>query len=176
MKKLIWPFLIAICAACAEQESQQVLPAATGSTYQMMTSYLEPAADKIWGSAGLIITEDGEVDLTEKSENSKPSFTTSSEHSKRSKKKEKTKIKVGKCTYDKYKRISNMMALHLQEIEAKTGKGLKQKENIQHVNNKVNPVAQCNTAVGENNVPYINEIIKSNTLWKKDFVIAVSAR
>ena len=29
----------------------------------MMTSYLEPAADKIWGSAGLIITEDGEVDL-----------------------------------------------------------------------------------------------------------------
>ena len=63
MKKLIWPFLIAICAACAEQESQQVLPTATGSTYQMMTSYLEPAADKIWGSAGLIITEDGEVDL-----------------------------------------------------------------------------------------------------------------
>ena len=63
MKKLIWPFLIAICAACAEQESQQVLPTATGSTYQMMTSYLEPAADEIWGSAGLIITEDGEVDL-----------------------------------------------------------------------------------------------------------------
>ena len=29
----------------------------------MMTSYLEPAADQIWGSAGLIITEDGEVDL-----------------------------------------------------------------------------------------------------------------
>ena len=63
MKKLIWPFLIASCAACGEQESQQVLPTATGSTYQMMTSYLEPAADKIWGSAGLIITEDGEVDL-----------------------------------------------------------------------------------------------------------------
>lgn len=63
MKKLIWPFLIAICASCAEQEAQQVLPKATGSTYQMMTSYLEPAADQIWGSAGLIITEDGEVDL-----------------------------------------------------------------------------------------------------------------
>ena len=63
MKKLIWLFLIAICASCAEQEAQQVLPKATGSTYQMMTSYLEPAADKIWGSAGLIITEDGEVDL-----------------------------------------------------------------------------------------------------------------
>ena len=63
MKKLTWPFLIAICASCAEQEAQQVLPTATGSTYQMMTSYLEPAADKIWGSAGLIITEDGEVDL-----------------------------------------------------------------------------------------------------------------
>ena len=63
MKKLIWPFFITICAACAEQEAQQVLPKATGSTYQMMTSYLEPAADKIWGSAGLIITEDGEVDL-----------------------------------------------------------------------------------------------------------------
>ena len=63
MKKLIWPFLIAILAACAEQEAQQVLPKATGSTYQMMTSYLEPAADQIWGSAGLIITEDGEVDL-----------------------------------------------------------------------------------------------------------------
>ena len=63
MKKLIWSFLIAICASCAEQEVQQVLPKATGSTYQMMTSYLEPAADQIWGSAGLIITEDGEVDL-----------------------------------------------------------------------------------------------------------------
>ena len=63
MKKLIWLFLIAICAACSEQEVSQVLPTATGSTYQMMTSYLEPAADKIWGSAGLIITEDGEVDL-----------------------------------------------------------------------------------------------------------------
>ena len=63
MKKLIWLFLIAICASCAEQEAQQVLPKATGSTYQMMTSYLEPAADQIWGSAGLIITEDGEVDL-----------------------------------------------------------------------------------------------------------------
>ena len=63
MKKLIWPFLIAICAACGEQEVPQVLPKATGSTYQMMTSYLEPSADKIWGSAGFIITEDGEVDL-----------------------------------------------------------------------------------------------------------------
>ena len=63
MKKLIWLFLIAICASCAEQEAQQFLPNATGSTYQMMTSYLEPAADQIWGSAGLIITEDGEVDL-----------------------------------------------------------------------------------------------------------------
>ena len=63
MTKLIWSFLIAICASCAEQEAQQVLPKATGSTYQMMTSYLEPAADQIWGSAGLIITEDGEVDL-----------------------------------------------------------------------------------------------------------------
>ena len=63
MKKLIGLLLITICAACAEQESQQGLPKATGSTYQMMTSYLEPAADKIWGSAGLIITEDGEVDL-----------------------------------------------------------------------------------------------------------------
>ena len=63
MKKLIWPFLIAICAACGEQETRQVFPKATGSTYQMMTSYLEPSADKIWGSAGFIITEDGEVDL-----------------------------------------------------------------------------------------------------------------
>ena len=63
MKKLIWPFLIAICVACGEQETQRVLPRATGSTYQMMTSYLEPSADKIWGSAGFVITEDGEVDL-----------------------------------------------------------------------------------------------------------------
>ena len=63
MKKLIGLLLITICAACAEQESQKVLPKATGSTYQMMTSYLEPSADKIWGSAGFIITEDGEVDL-----------------------------------------------------------------------------------------------------------------
>ena len=31
--------------------------------HEMMTWYLEPAADVIWGSAGFVITESGEVDL-----------------------------------------------------------------------------------------------------------------
>ena len=37
--------------------------APTGNQYQFMTEYLEPASDVIWGSAGAIITEEGEIDL-----------------------------------------------------------------------------------------------------------------
>ena len=37
--------------------------APTGSQYQFMTDYLEPPSDVIWGSAGAIITAEGEVDL-----------------------------------------------------------------------------------------------------------------
>lgn len=48
------------CSGGAEQPSKTQ---PSGSVYQMMTHYLEPAADKIWDSAGFVITEDGEVDL-----------------------------------------------------------------------------------------------------------------
>jgi|TARA_B100000767_G_C19776079_1_gene542652 hypothetical protein len=53
-----------LLVACGTQSEQSTIePAATGSTYQMMTEYLEPAADKIWDSAGAIITIEGEQDL-----------------------------------------------------------------------------------------------------------------
>ena len=49
---------------CGQQSEQgSIQGAATGSTYQFMTEYLEPAADKIWSSAGAIITVEGEQDL-----------------------------------------------------------------------------------------------------------------
>ena len=51
-------------AGCGQQSEQgSIQGAATGSTYQLMTEYLEPAADKIWASAGAIITVEGEQDL-----------------------------------------------------------------------------------------------------------------
>ena len=49
---------------CGQQSEQaSIQGAATGSTYQLMTEYLEPAADKIWSSAGAIITIEGDQDL-----------------------------------------------------------------------------------------------------------------
>ena len=48
---------------CGGASQQQLPTKVTGSVYDMMTHYLEPAADGIWGSAGFVITEDGEVDL-----------------------------------------------------------------------------------------------------------------
>lgn len=57
---------LALCCGlvgCSSGSEQAVKIQPTGSVYQMMTHYLEPAADKIWGSAGFVITADGEVDL-----------------------------------------------------------------------------------------------------------------
>ncbi len=57
---------LALCLAlmgCSSGSEQVLKTQPTGSVYQMMTHYLEPAADKIWGSAGFVITVDGEVDL-----------------------------------------------------------------------------------------------------------------
>ena len=57
---------LAFCLAlmgCSSGSEQVLKTQPTGSVYQMMTHYLEPAADKIWGSAGFVITVDGEVDL-----------------------------------------------------------------------------------------------------------------
>ena len=58
--------ILALCCGlvgCSSGSEQAVKTQPTGSVYQMMTHYLEPAADKIWGSAGFVITADGEVDL-----------------------------------------------------------------------------------------------------------------
>ena len=57
---------LALCLAlmgCSSGSEQVLKTQPTGSVYKMMTHYLEPAADKIWGSAGFVITVDGEVDL-----------------------------------------------------------------------------------------------------------------
>ena len=57
---------LALCCGlvgCSSGSEQAVKTQPTGSVYQMMTHYLEPAADTIWGSAGFVITADGEVDL-----------------------------------------------------------------------------------------------------------------
>ena len=48
---------------CSGGSEQPLNTQPSGSVYQMMTHYLEPAADKIWDSAGFVITVDGEVDL-----------------------------------------------------------------------------------------------------------------
>ena len=57
---------LVLCSAlmgCSSGSEQALKTQPTGGVYQMMTHYLEPAADKIWGSAGFVITLDGEVDL-----------------------------------------------------------------------------------------------------------------
>ena len=57
---------VVLCLAltgCSSGSEQALKTQPSGSVYQMMTHYLEPAADKIWQSAGFVITVDGEVDL-----------------------------------------------------------------------------------------------------------------
>jgi hypothetical protein len=57
-------FFATLLAGCGDPSDQSVIkPQPNGSIYQFMTEYLEPAADGIWGSAGAIITMDGEQDL-----------------------------------------------------------------------------------------------------------------
>ena len=55
----LFTLVIAGCSA----GSSDIPYAPTGSQYQFMTDYLEPASDVIWGSAGAVITVEGEVDL-----------------------------------------------------------------------------------------------------------------
>ena len=55
--------LVLMLSGCDDTTGQKAKTQVTGSVYYMMAHYLEPAADKIWGSAGFVITEDGEVDL-----------------------------------------------------------------------------------------------------------------
>ena len=52
----------AALGGCDAQNAESKM-AVTGSSYPVMTAYLEPAADKVWGSAGAIITEEEEIDL-----------------------------------------------------------------------------------------------------------------
>ena len=56
--------LITLLLGCGEtQQSTRVPFKTTMSMHEMMTWYLEPAADVIWDSAGFVITESGEFDL-----------------------------------------------------------------------------------------------------------------
>lgn len=55
--------LLLVLCGCGDTAVQKPKTQVTGSVYHMMAHYLEPAADKIWDSAGFVITEEGEVDL-----------------------------------------------------------------------------------------------------------------
>lgn len=55
--------LLLVLCGCGDTAAQKPNTQVTGSVYHMMAHYLEPAADKIWDSAGFVITEEGEVDL-----------------------------------------------------------------------------------------------------------------
>lgn len=55
--------LLLVLCGCGDTAAQKSKIQVTGSVYHMMAHYLEPAADKIWDSAGFVITEEGEVDL-----------------------------------------------------------------------------------------------------------------
>ena len=58
---VVWMTLL---VACEGSGKQTTIPfKTTVSVHEMMTWYLEPAADVIWDSAGFVITEEGEVDL-----------------------------------------------------------------------------------------------------------------
>ena len=47
-------FVLVIAGCSAGSSDTPYAP--TGSQYQFMTDYLEPASDVIWGSAGAVIT------------------------------------------------------------------------------------------------------------------------
>ena len=58
---LVVTVLVSLAGCSGDVETTPYAP--TGNQYQFMTEYLEPASDVIWGSAGAIITEEGEIDL-----------------------------------------------------------------------------------------------------------------
>ena len=58
---LVVTVLVSLVGCSGDVETTPYAP--TGNQYQFMTEYLEPASDVIWGSAGAIITEEGEIDL-----------------------------------------------------------------------------------------------------------------
>ena len=60
---ITWGAVLALLAMELFREPSDTPYAPTGSQYQFMTDYLEPPSDVIWGSAGAIITAEGEVDL-----------------------------------------------------------------------------------------------------------------
>ena len=64
VNNLLICLLVTLFAGCGEtQQNVQAPFKTTLSMHEMMTWYLEPAADVIWDSAGFVITESGEVDL-----------------------------------------------------------------------------------------------------------------
>lgn len=57
-----------VAAACAPEPAQPPDTAPVGDMKQTMNWVLDPAADTIWGFAGVVITPDGETDLSPKND------------------------------------------------------------------------------------------------------------
>ncbi len=62
--KYLLAVALALLAGCGEPPNTETIPyQATSTIHDFMVWGMEPAADVIWGSAGFILTEEGEVDL-----------------------------------------------------------------------------------------------------------------
>ena len=55
--------MLLVLAACEQEIATTVATQPVGDMHETMTWVIDPAADVIWGSAGFVLTEDGEQDL-----------------------------------------------------------------------------------------------------------------
>ena len=55
--------MLLVLVACEQETAPTVATLPVGDMHETMTWVIDPAADVIWGSAGFVLTEDGEQDL-----------------------------------------------------------------------------------------------------------------
>ena len=55
--------LLAVLVSCERETVTTVATQPVGDLHETMTWVIDPAADVVWGSAGFVLTEDGEQDL-----------------------------------------------------------------------------------------------------------------
>ena len=55
--------MLLVLVACEQETAITVATLPVGDMHETMTWVIDPAADVIWGSAGFVLTEDGEQDL-----------------------------------------------------------------------------------------------------------------